>query len=251
MGPLARRSHVAIEDHGRAARRRQGTPDGSSTRIGQQPGRASSQSRIRSRDARVADPRHGMRGSDECHQGRSQHGESTSRLVVTTRCVAVRQQREPRNVRCDAVGGSCLTPRLPPLAARERQVERRQERRVVVEPAGAAVVCPEQHLVGRRRQVGAWRIQCLQRSPCGFGRPFTERAVDRRRTPGRQSGWRILHVVRQRPLVGAAQLERQRRLRPNHGARVGPRVPQHAIGTPHTDAAQFADGPCGNGKHLL
>ena len=58
-----------------------------------------------------------VRRGDERDQGRGQHRQPPARLGSPARRVAVRQQRQPGDVRCDAGGGPRLAPRLPPLDA--------------------------------------------------------------------------------------------------------------------------------------
>ena len=73
----------------------------------------------------------------------------------------------------------------------------------------------------------ARRLRRLQRPARVARRPGRRRTLDRRSTARRQGGRGVLHVVRRRPVAGAAQLERLGRLGPDHRARARPRLPQH------------------------
>ena len=110
----------------------------------------------------------------------------------------------------------------------------------------------ERDLVGRRARHRPRRVRVVQPDARRPRRPRARRAVDRRRAPRRQARRRVLHAVRRRPLAGAAQLERQRRLGADHRARARATpttTPQLAAS--HAAAASTADGAGRDRQHLL
>ena len=81
-------------------------------------------------------------------------------------------------------------------------------------------------------------------------RAIDERWIDADPREGKTGG-AFCMPVSERPLARAAQLVRKRRLDPDHGARTGPRLPQHHARRTHGAAAQPADGAGRDGEHLL
>jgi oligoendopeptidase F len=69
--------------------------------------------RLRRRTVRLAEDRTRVRGSDERRQGRGDHRQPAARLGQPARRLAVLEQRQPADLRCDAGRRRRVTARLP------------------------------------------------------------------------------------------------------------------------------------------
>ena len=255
VGPPARRRHVAAVD------RRARSPTGATERLPMAAVRglathADPAVRRAAYDAELAawpQVAVAVRGGDERDQGRGQHRQPPPPLGVAARRVAVRQRRQPADVRRHAVGGRR---RARPTSAAGCGPRPRSTATTAPLPWWDLVaplpVAPVGDLAGTRASsIVRDGVRRVQRPPRRARRPRPRRALDRRRAARRQARRRVLHVVRRRPLARAAQLDGQRRLGPDHRPRARPRLPQHHAGRPHAAAAAAADGAGRDGQHLL
>ena len=119
LGPAARRRHLTAHHRCRAPRGPTHTADARRPRSRHRSRPSRSPSRLRRRTRRLAEGGGPGRRRDERDQGRGDRTEPSAPLVVTGRCVAVREQREPCHVRCDAVRCRCLVARPPALDAHQ------------------------------------------------------------------------------------------------------------------------------------
>ncbi len=205
VGTSAQRRHVAAHRGGRASPTAAGScrcppsaasPPTPTRRCGGPPTTPSCEPGRRSRSDR---------SGDERDQGRGQRPQPAAGLALAARRLALRQQREPADVRRDAVCGRRRTARPPPLDAREGGAPRPRSRPGLpwwdlVAPLPFASA---DGVVGRGRRRRAHGVRRLQRHARRPRRSGPRRAVDRRRTPSpaRPVGRSACRFVDDRSLV--------------------------------------------------
>ena len=170
VGAAARRRHVAADRGRRAAgRRRRRMPMAAIRGLATDADPRDSQGGVRGRAARLADRRRDVRGGHE-RASRARPTSSTAAwLGQPDRGVAVRQQRQPGDLRRDAVGGRRIAARLPPLDARQGPAARTRRRHC----RGTTSFAP---------------LPSAPRSASRGRRAWTSSAVRSRRTASRSAG---------------------------------------------------------------
>ena len=200
----------------------------------------------------VARRRRRVRGGDERDQGRGRRRRPAAAVGLPRRRLAVRQRRQPADVRRDAGGRRRRARRLPPLAARQGPPARPRRCAAVVGPRRAVAGRRPRRVVGRRRGDRPRRVRAATTTGLGglVDRALDDRWIDAEPRDGKRGGAFCMAVAGDRSLVllnwtGGADSTR------TVGPRARPRVPQHDARRPHAAAAAAADGAGRDGEHLL
>ncbi len=208
--------------------------------------------RVRGRAGRLADGRRAVRGGDQRDQGRGRRRQPPPPLAAPDRRLAVRQQRRQGDVRCHA--GGDRRPASPTSAAG-----------CGPRPGshGHDGALPWWDLFAPLPIAGgevAWSdgVALVDDAFSGYSphladvlhRAVSERWIDAEPRVGKVDGAFCCRDHR-RPLDRADELEGQQRQRADPGARARPRLPQRATGPAHEAAAAAADGAGRDRQHLL